>query len=157
MLRKWAGTSARSPQDELAKSLSQWLRQRGYDNESAQHVFGVRSRTPIEDGFFTCLCVTNGALTVPREIESAGRFEWDELSPDSSEIGRILVEFIRGEHQRVDEPATLLHELYGADRDAKKSGNRKFFDNAYAHMEFAASVLSKDQLRFWSRPVNWPQ
>ena len=80
---------------DLATSLSDWLKQRGFASESPQRVFRANTTTPIEDGFFACLSAANGIQSAPHDLDSVGRLKWEKLSPDSTEIGHILANFIQ--------------------------------------------------------------
>jgi hypothetical protein len=145
----------------MASSLEDLLRELGFASQGSARVFRTSTTTPIEDGFFSCLCIRNAGLAVPDE-ESSGKktLKWQEQkTPAEDSLGQLLAAFIKDELQRVDQPSCMhfLDDLYGT---ALKSPERNqllmSFDTEYAYVEFAASPWSKDELRFWSRPVMYP-
>ncbi|MCH7729610.1 MAG: hypothetical protein IH991_24495 [Planctomycetes bacterium] len=138
---------------DVGGSFQSWLDQRGFATERPLRFFRTSTENPVEDGFFACLCAVEGDSGVPERLGSGNVPDWQEFSTDSTTIGDVLVDFVNEEVKRIDNHGCMqfLDRLY-AQRPMPK-----LFDTESAFQEFAASVWSANELRFWSRPVQYPK
>ncbi len=144
----------RSPahNSDIVASFQDWLQKQGFSTGLLQF-FCTRSEYPIEDGFFTCVSAVAGSVGARSDLEATGTLKWQEFATDSDAIGHVLADFIAEEEQRHGghDLMQFLDELYSA-RDRPR-----LFDMESAYLEFAASIWSANELRFWSRPVQYPK
>ena len=131
--------------------LEDWAKQRRFAMERPTAWFLADSRSPVGEGYFRCLCVTQ---TAAPKHDPLGDLDWQPADGSESHdsLGTLLSSFIKSEVDRVGEDCRHgLHPPSGRD------GNNRFlmWDDETAYLEFAAAVVSPDELRFWSRPVQY--
>jgi hypothetical protein len=93
--------SSSTNQDNLAKSIADWFRQKGVEEEFPHRLVRAASTTPIEDGFFTALSINHGGLSDTRKLDPAGPLKWEPVAASSETTSQILVEFIEREVKRI--------------------------------------------------------
>lgn len=138
--------------------LSMWLERMGWTGIRPFNMQHASARTPLEDGFFSCLRITAGNVTAPSEPFLA----WEPALDQPLSIHDALIEFIRQElaqpwgNRKCEE---YVREYYMKDPSAKLTHpvfaliDFPVFDMGMLCTTFAGSILSPQELRFWSRPT----
>jgi len=125
------------------------------------HLFSIQEATsakPIEDGFLRCLRII--ASGCKQESIEDDRLHLSASQPIRGSLFDTLSIFMHDESERIERPfgcEQFLHEWYKA---IPKEGKThpgfailRQFDDGVTRLEFAGSIISAAELRFWSRVV----
>ena len=82
-------------------SLQKWLDECGFSSETLHRCYHIESTIPVEDGFFSCLCVIESGSTPPPVKTVKNASEWVEARMNKNSAAQVLVEFITDELQRL--------------------------------------------------------
>jgi hypothetical protein len=147
---------------EAVASLTAWLARFAWD--AGRTLLYQQSSTdrPVEDGFLRCVRV----LAVGSGTEPDGGGDglvWEQYDPGSGGLPDVLTRFMEGEVARVaarpggcERFLVDCYRAVPADRlthPAFALLDFPIFDMGCVEVEFAGSVWSPDELRFWSRPA----
>jgi hypothetical protein len=140
-----------SPDDVVA--FNEWLEKQGFAPRRALAAFVARSDSPVDDGFLACLRLVEVGMS---EVTRSELLRWREFPAGASSAGHIVLDFIEQERLRLGSFAGTRF-LEASYRSSEPSRNHRLFDEECGRVEFAASVWPSDELRFWSRPVQYPE
>ncbi|MCY3005076.1 MAG: hypothetical protein NTV29_03750 [Planctomycetota bacterium] len=138
--------------------LSMWLERMGWTDDRSFDVQQANTEKPLEDGFFSCLRITVGKGTDPSDTLLA----WKPSSGHSPSIHGALVEFVQ---QELSQPwgrgkcEEYLRACYRTATSVQLTHpvfaliDFPVFDMGMLSTTFAGAVLSRQELRFWSRPT----
>lgn len=146
-----------------AEAVAAWYSHFGWDSPGAVRMHSTVSVRPVEDGFFRCLRVRQGAGLDAEADE--GR--WTVVELRGATVAERICSFIEDEAAaRGADRGTSAFERYLLDHYRRRLGWRgegplhpailmmgSLDFDGFADLEFAGSVWSANELRFWSRPV----
>lgn len=146
-------SDAHGPQADL----SAWLERFGWTEACPFNVHRAETEKPLEDGFFSCLRITIGRAS----DSSDSLLSWKAISSHSPSICGVLEEFIRQELAQPwgAECEQYLRQCYKTVPSESMTHpvfaliDFPVFDMGMLRMSFAGSVVSDQELRFWSRPT----
>jgi hypothetical protein len=141
-----------------ATDISLWLTHMGWNQLHKFDVQVAKSETPLEDAYFTCLRIVGAKDSIP----SSSPLRWHQLYATCSSVPQMIAEFVAEE---IDGPwgdsrcENYLRECYsGVPRE--KLTHPVFalidfpvFDMGMLRTTFAGSIISSQEIRFWSRPT----
>ncbi|QDT59439.1 hypothetical protein SV7mr_19460 [Stieleria bergensis] len=146
-------TAQQKPEDDI----SAWLQHFGWDVNRPFFAQQSMTEKPLEDGFVSCVRICCGETST----EDSLSLTWSDRSCDSNVVG-CLAGFVEEELNRIGQfyscEGFLEHWYEQIPREALTHPVFSFldfpvFDMGTIKLTFSGSVLSANELRFWSRPT----
>jgi hypothetical protein len=144
-------------------NLSLWLNHLGWPSDRPVTLHEATTKKPLEDGFFTCARLTVG------DVADESGLHWHPQEATSTSVVDVLADFVRremvqpwGEHGEGSSGQSCeayLESCY-SHLPREQLTHPVFallhfptFDMGTVKATFAGSILSENELRFWSRPT----
>lgn len=150
------GSSSEVAVSKDHESLSKWLMKFDWSPDRSFCFQEATTARPVEDGFVRCV-----RIIVVGEKQSSSeddRLHWTASEPLLSSLFDTFSKFMHDESERVKRSFSCeqwLHDWYKASPQEEKThpgfAILQQFDDGITRIEFAGSVVSPTELRFWSR------
>lgn len=140
-------------QDGLRSVLQRWLERCSWDRD--RELFWRESTTarPLEDGYFRCLQLTAPTAEL-NQTKSDAHVTWSQPASLTKPIEALLRDFANREFDRLGIHHTKYDpRIFGPCEDNHPTLDFFDFSEGVVALEFAGSVWSQHELRFWSRAV----
>ncbi len=140
-------------QDGLRSVLQRWLERCSWGRDRELVCRESTSARPLEDGYFRCLQITARAAEL-NQAKGDVQVTWSQPMSLTRPINALLSEFWNQEIDRLGTHHTNYDpNIFGPCGDNHPTHYFFDFSEGAVALEFAGSVWSQYELRFWSRAV----